>query len=72
MRTTQLDQYDRYVATRLINGDIVDEDFRVFDGKNMLCFCKPKRCHGDTLVKLYYMSHEERLEWANDLLALHR
>lgn len=58
------DLYEVHIATRLINGEIVDEDFREFDGKNMLCFCKPKRCHGDTILMLYYMKHEERLEWA--------
>lgn len=58
------DQYEVYIATRLINGEITDEDFREFDGKNLLCFCKPKRCHGDTLVMLYYLTHEERLIWA--------
>lgn len=63
-RDNVCEQYERYMATRLINGDIVDEDFREFDGKNLMCFCAPLRCHGDTLVKLYYMSHEERLEWA--------
>ena len=63
------DQYDVYIATRLINGEITDDDFREFDGKNLLCVCKPKRCHGDTLVVLYYMTHEQRLEWANDKLS---
>lgn len=58
------DEYEIYIATRLINADIVDEDFREFDGKNMLCYCKPKRCHGDTLLLLYNMNHQERLEWA--------
>jgi len=62
------DQYEVYIATRLINHDITDDDFREFDGKNLLCFCKPKRCHGDTLVLLYYMTHEERLTWAENRL----
>ena len=65
------DMYDLHIATRLINGEITDEDFHEFDGKNLLCVCKPKRCHGDRLVLLYYMTHPERLEWANELLAVH-
>lgn len=59
------DQYEGYIATRLINGDITDEDFHEFDGKHMMCFCAPKRCHGDTLLMLYRLTHEERLKWAH-------
>jgi len=64
------EQYNSYIATRLIKGEITDDDFHEFDGKNLLCVCKPKRCHGDTLVMLYYMTHEQRLDWANDKLSL--
>lgn len=68
-RENVCNQYEVYIATRLINGDIVDEDFREFDGKNLMCFCAPKRCHGDTLLLLYNMTHEERLVWANDKIS---
>ena len=67
-----LDEYDRNMATRLIKGETTDADFKEFNGRNLLCFCKPKRCHGDTLVILYYMTPEERLEWADEILALYR
>lgn len=58
------DKYELHIAARLVNGDIADADFREFDGKNLMCFCAPKRCHGDTVLALYNMNHEERLEWA--------
>jgi len=33
-------------------------------GCDVVCFCAPLRCHGDTLVKLAAMPFEERLLWA--------
>ena len=67
-RNLVCDQYEALMATRLIKGEITDEDFKEFDGKNLLCFCAPKRCHGDTLVMLYYLTHIERMNWARVLL----
>jgi uncharacterized secreted protein with C-terminal beta-propeller domain len=70
-RDAVCDRYDRYLATRLINGAITEQDFREFDGKNLLCWCAPKRCHGDTILRLYRMAHPERLEWAHEILGVH-
>ena len=56
------------MATRLIKGEITDSDFKEFENKNLLCFCKPKRCHGDTLVMLYYLTQEEKVAWAHELV----
>ena len=71
VRDLVCDKYEHYIATRLINGALTSEDFKEFDGKNLLCFCAPKRCHADTLLKLYLMSHQERLDWANEILSIH-
>jgi len=67
-RDRVIEQYEVHIATRLINGEITDEDFHEFDGRNMLCFCAPKRCHGDVLLMLYKLPHEERLQWATQRL----
>lgn len=70
-RETVIRMYEHYIATRLIKGEITQDDFSEFDGKNLSCFCYPKACHGDILVKLYYMTHEERLKWANEICTVH-
>lgn len=62
-------KYELYMATRLINGDITQEDFIELRDKNLLCWCAPKRCHGDTIFKLVSMTHDERLKWANDKIS---
>jgi Domain of unknown function (DUF4326) len=60
------DQYDQYIATRLINDLLTEKDFKELEGKNLMCFCAPKRCHADTLLKLAAMTHKERLNWAHE------
>ena len=32
-------------------------------GRNLLCFCAPKVCHGDLLLRLANASREERIAW---------
>lgn len=38
-------------------------------GKDVVCFCAPRRCHGDTLVKLAAMPFEDRMRWAEARIA---
>jgi hypothetical protein len=73
MRDEAIAKYERHTATRLINGALTSEDFKELDGKDLMCFCAPKRCHGDVILKLHGMSHEQRIDWANATLSdLHR
>jgi len=37
--------------------------------KDVVCFCNPHRCHGDTLVKLAAMSMDGRRAWARGIIA---
>ena len=40
---------------------------RAFDelkGRDLVCDCAPLPCHGDLLLRLAAMSHDERLAWA--------
>lgn len=50
-----IDIYDPYLLSQIVNEnpqimkffkDLKDED-------NLYCFCKPKRCHGDIIIKYY-------------------
>lgn len=40
-------------------------------GKNLLCHCAPRICHGDILLELAGMTYEQRLEWASKYLQDH-
>lgn len=41
---------------RLKSGEVTVHDLLKLSGKRLACFCKPKPCHGDVLVKA--------VEWA--------
>jgi len=44
--------YEKYLRTRIFS----DEDFKLkvksLLGKTLVCYCKPKKCHGDILKKV--------------------
>mgnify|MGYP003643148068 CR=1 FL=1 len=43
---------DKYETYLLNNKSLVRKTKRLLKGKNLICFCKPCRCHGDTLLKV--------------------
>lgn len=59
------DLYDRALAQderRLVALDNLR-------GKDLVCFCSPKRCHGDTLAMLAAIPLDQRLDWARRVLS---
>ena len=44
--------YEEYIRARLQQGNISVRDLLRLRGKKLGCFCKPKDCHGDVLLKL--------------------
>lgn len=43
------DKYEEYL---LNNKDLLKLVKRNLRGKDLICFCHPKRCHGDTLLRV--------------------
>ena len=48
-RDAVCDKFERYV---LADPQMVAYIKKTLRGKDLVCFCKPKRCHGDFLLKL--------------------
>lgn len=48
--------YREYLWHQLDQGFITRDNLRSLHGKRLGCFCKPKSCHGDVIVKA--------VEWA--------
>lgn len=46
-RTEVIEAYERYARDRF-----TPDELKVLVGKVLGCYCKPKACHGDILVKL--------------------
>ena len=45
-------KYQEYIEERLLSREITNEDISNLRGKNLGCWCKPDRCHGDVLLKI--------------------
>ncbi len=48
-RTDAIKQYEKYVK----NNKQLMSKLHTLNGKNLVCWCAPKPCHGEVLVKLF-------------------
>jgi hypothetical protein len=55
-RDVVIEKYRTHLFNQLKQGNIKVEQLRELNGKTLGCFCKPKPCHGDIIVKA--------VEWA--------
>lgn len=56
-RAQVCDKYEIYLWDQIKEGTISKEDLLDLNDKNLLCFCYPKRCHGETILRA--------VRWAN-------
>lgn len=45
------DKYEKYFYKRIERDPIFKKSVEDLKGKRLGCFCKPRRCHGDIIVK---------------------
>ena len=58
-RTTVIAKYARSLAEQHHLLRALDE----LRGRNLVCFCAPRACHGDLLLRLANATREERIAW---------
>lgn len=46
------DCYEKYLRNRLDTNPKFKAQFLVLKGKILVCFCKPKPCHGEVILKV--------------------
>lgn len=51
-RDESIERYEVYIRERLNHEPGLVKELMALEGKVLGCFCKPKSCHGDILVKL--------------------
>lgn len=54
-----IEAYKKHLWKQIKDGSITIEQLLELDGKVLGCFCKPKPCHGDVIVKA--------VEWAKEV-----
>ena len=47
-------------GTRLELGEVTVADLLALDGKDLVCWCAPARCHGDTIMKAIEWAKKQR------------
>lgn len=55
-------KYEQWIKNQSELINCIDE-LRDVD---LVCFCKPKACHGDVLVKIMNMTIEQREQWVSN------
>ena len=55
-RADVIQRYRRWLAAQVASGVITKEDLAQLHGKDLVCYCSPKPCHGDVL--------KSAVEWA--------
>lgn len=48
-RDAVCDSYHARLVKQINAGDLSREDLAMLHGKNLVCYCAPQRCHGDSL-----------------------
>ena len=43
-------KYKKWLWEQIRSGNITLEDLLTLEGYDLVCFCKPKPCHGDVLI----------------------
>lgn len=50
------EEYRKHLWKQIKAGEITIQDLLDLDGKDLVCWCAPARCHGDTIM--------QAIEWA--------
>lgn len=50
------EEYRKHLWRQIKTGEVTVNDLLELDGKDLVCWCAPLKCHGDTLLKA--------IEWA--------
>lgn len=58
-REVVIEKFRQYLLKSVKSGEITLEYLASLDGKVLGCFCKPKPCHGDVIVKAVTWAKKE-------------
>lgn len=58
-RSEVIDKYEEWLK---VQDDLLNS-LSELEGKPLVCFCKPRACHGDILIKVLNMTPEQRKSW---------
>lgn len=60
-RGSTIEKYRQHIWKEVLEEIITKQDILSLDGKDIVCYCKPKACHGDVVKALYlYVKNNEQ------------
>jgi hypothetical protein len=59
------EQHTAALHLQLERGHVTVEQLASLHGKDLVCFCAPLRCHGDTLVEAAAWAHDQLNQQGN-------
>ena len=54
------EQYRKHLWNQIRTGEVTVADLLALDGKDLVCWCAPARCHGDTIMKAIEWAKKQR------------
>lgn len=60
VRGATIERYKKWLWEQIKSGDISIDDLLSLDGKDLVCFCSPKPCHGDVLISAVEWARSKR------------
>lgn len=66
-RERVIQNYRKQLRDQLKGGTITKEMLLDLDGKRLVCYCAPKACHGDVLVKAIEWAKESNMNMVDTL-----
>lgn len=63
-RGTTIEKYREWLWKEVVEKRITKEDILALKNKKLVCYCKPKACHGDVVKTLinYVINNEEEFD----------
>lgn len=62
-RAKALRRYENYLRRKLRSDALLQQQVRLLKGHRLVCYCKPKACHGDVLKRVAELSDFEFRQW---------
>lgn len=60
-RGSTIESYRQHIWIEVLEEKITKKDILDLEGKDIVCYCKPKSCHGDVVKALYlYVKNNEQ------------
>lgn len=59
-RGANLNRYRKWLVNQVKSGKITHEDLLALEGRDLVCFCKPKACHGDVVSEAVAWAVKQR------------